>query len=54
LGPAAINEIAEQIASSSGPSGSNRDYLLSLAQALRELAEYDEHVFEIESLVLAK
>jgi cation transport protein ChaC len=48
LGPAPEREIARQIAASRGPSGPNSDYLLQLAQALRELGQDDPHVFEIE------
>ena len=48
LGPAPAAEIARHIAASSGPSGSNRDYLLQLAAALRELGADDPHVFDIE------
>lgn len=48
LGDAPEAEIARQVAQASGPSGANRDYLLSLAQALRELGEHDAHVFAIE------
>lgn len=48
LGPAPEVEIARHIATSSGPSGPNRDYLLQLAVALRELDAHDPHVFEIE------
>ncbi len=48
LGPASEPEIARHIAASSGPSGPNRDYLLQLAAALRELDAHDPHVFEIE------
>jgi cation transport regulator ChaC len=51
LGPAPIDQIARQIATSHGPSGSNRDYLLELAEALRDLDVHDEHVFELESAV---
>jgi len=52
LGPAPLREMAAQINRCSGPSGSNRDYVLHLARALRELGVVDRHVFEIESLVL--
>jgi cation transport regulator ChaC len=48
LGPASEREIARQIAASCGPSGPNSEYLLELAQALRELGKFDAHVFEIE------
>ncbi|GHB34205.1 gamma-glutamylcyclotransferase [Salinicola rhizosphaerae] len=53
LGPAAEAEIARQIAASHGPSGPNRDYLLNLAAALRELGSDDAHVFELERELLA-
>ncbi len=48
LGPASATEIASHIAASEGPSGHNRDYLLHLAQALRDMGEEDAHVFAIE------
>ncbi|GAB3445492.1 gamma-glutamylcyclotransferase [Massilia solisilvae] len=48
LGPASERDIARQIAASRGPSGPNSEYLLELAQALRELGKFDPHVFEIE------
>jgi cation transport regulator ChaC len=53
LGDAPLNEIARHIARSAGPSGSNADYLLRLAQSLRELEEYDEHVMALERELLA-
>ena len=46
-------ELARHIAASHGPSGSNADYLLALADALRELNEYDEHVMNLERELLA-
>lgn len=49
LGPADEAEIARHIAGSSGPSGSNSDYVLRLAQALRELGATDPHVFAVEA-----
>jgi len=48
LGPVPEKEIAQQIATSTGPSGRNVDYLLDLATALRQLNAIDVHVFEIE------
>src|SRR5690554_1269933 len=48
LGAASEADIAAQIASSRGPSGPNAEYLLKLAEALRDLGEQDEHVFAIE------
>lgn len=53
LGPASKQAIARQIAASHGPSGPNRDYLLHLADALRELGADDPHVFAIERELLA-
>lgn len=37
----------------SGPSGANSEYLLNLAEALREIApeSHDEHLFELEHKV---
>ena len=52
LGEASLADIALQINSSHGPSGANRDYLLELAAALRELHIEDEHVMALEELVL--
>ena len=44
LGPADPDELVEQILSAHGPSGSNREYLLKLDKALREIGEEDSHV----------
>lgn len=52
LGEANISDIAEHIWRSEGPSGKNRDYVFELAKALKQNAEYDEHVFAIENLLL--
>ena len=52
LGPAPEPDIARHIAASTGPSGPNRDYLIHLAAALRELEADDPHVFEIERHLL--
>lgn len=53
LGDAPLNEIAQHISRSHGPSGSNAEYLLRLAQSLRELEEHDEHVMALERELLA-
>ncbi|TVQ28991.1 MAG: gamma-glutamylcyclotransferase, partial [Wenzhouxiangella sp.] len=47
LGPADPDAMARHIARARGPSGSNRDYLLQLADALRKLGDSDEHVFDL-------
>jgi len=44
--------LVRQIAASHGPSGSNADYLLHLAAALRALDDYDEHVLRLERELL--
>ena len=49
-----MQDIAAHISASEGPSGTNRDYLLSLAEAFRERGIHDPHVFELESLILAE
>ncbi len=49
LGVASLAEIAAQVRASSGPSGSNAEYVVRLASALRELDAQDAHVFELEA-----
>jgi len=49
LGHASDVEIATQISRARGPSGLNRDYLMHLAEALRDMGESDAHVFAIET-----
>ena len=51
LGDAPLESLAEQVKRSHGPSGSNADYVLRLAEALRGLGAEDEHVFALERLV---
>jgi cation transport regulator ChaC len=53
LGEAPLDEIAAHINRCAGPSGTNVDYLLNLANALRRLDISDPHVLELETLVLA-
>jgi cation transport regulator ChaC len=52
LGETDIHAIATQIARSVGPSGANTEYLLRLAQALRDMGADDPHVYELERTVL--
>lgn len=49
LGPADETAIARHIVASSGPSGSNADYVFDLAVALRDLGAHDPHVFAVEA-----
>jgi cation transport regulator ChaC len=49
LGPADDVAIAHHVVASSGPSGSNADYVFDLATALRELDAEDPHVFAVEA-----
>ena len=53
LGPAPVASIAAQVTCAQGPSGANAEYVLRLAESLRELGFADEHVFELERLVRA-
>ncbi len=51
LGEAPLEEIARQIRSAHGPSGSNREYLMSLDSSLRDLAIEDAHVAALARLL---
>ena len=51
LGDAPLNEMVAQIKRCAGKSGRNIDYVLELAQSLRELDVADPHVFELEALM---
>lgn len=48
LGAAPLDEIAVQVRRSHGPSGSNVEYVLRLADSLRALGARDDHVFSLE------
>ena len=51
LGPAPMEEMAAQINRCVGPSGSNREYVIELARALRGMGVKDQHVFGVEGWV---
>lgn len=51
MGSASDTLIAQQLFSSAGPSGPNRDYLFQLADALRQLGAQDPHIFSLEKAV---
>ncbi len=51
LGDDSNQAIATQIQHASGPSGSNRDYVLSLHEALVENGIHDEHINNIAALL---
>ncbi|CAD0204763.1 unnamed protein product [Chrysodeixis includens] len=52
-GPASIDELAKQVISCHGPSGSNKEYVYNLATAMRQLAPdvEDCHLFALEKAV---
>ncbi|EPQ30548.1 uncharacterized protein PFL1_02073 [Pseudozyma flocculosa PF-1] len=54
VGPQPLAQLARRIHSCQGPSGRNDEYLLNLAEAIRNLApqSVDAHLFELERLVL--
>lgn len=51
LGPASDLYIAKQIHASEGPSGTNREYVELLAEALKSLSAKDQHVDAIHTLL---
>jgi len=51
LGEAPLDHIAARARISIGPSGHNAEYVLELAQALREMKAEDTHVFDLADLV---
>ncbi|PSC76984.1 cation transport regulator 2 [Micractinium conductrix] len=54
LGPAPVEQIAQQIASSRGPSGPNHEYLFRLTDAVRGMGVRDEELFLLEGKVRAR
>jgi len=50
-GPASPAEIAERVVRAEGPSGPNVEYVLKLAEGLREIGADDEHVFAVADAV---
>lgn len=51
VGPLTVAEIAAVVRSAHGPSGSNREYVQRLAEALALAGEHDEHVAELVRLL---
>lgn len=47
LGDAPLDQIAQQVKQSTGPSGANVEYVVELAAALRAIGAEDEHVFSL-------
>jgi cation transport regulator ChaC len=47
LGPAALEDMARQIATASGPNGYNRDYLFSMEKALSNISHEDDTIIEL-------
>jgi cation transport regulator ChaC len=47
LGPASLEAICAQVRGARGKSGTNVDYVLRLAAALRALGRSDDHVFQL-------
>lgn len=54
LGPAPMPAIARQVRAAAGASGPNAEYVLRLAEALRELGADDPHVFTLEQYLTAE
>jgi cation transport regulator ChaC len=53
LGDEPLDAIAERIARAHGPSGSNREYVLRVRTALRELSIVDDHVESVAAALSA-
>ncbi len=54
IGAHSDEQLAEVIHVAHGPSGSNREYLLRLEQALEDMGSEDEHVTALATLLRAK
>ena len=54
LGPAAFDDLVRQIRASEGPSGTNVDYVLALADGLERLGFADPHVAELATRLRAQ
>ena len=54
LGPLPLSELSAQIASSTGPSGPNSQYLFMLCEAMREYGLHDDDLFELEKQVQSR
>lgn len=50
LGPASLDSIARQVAQSRGPSGCNVEYVMNLAQTMRQTVPHaeDKHLYGLE------
>jgi len=51
IGETPLQQLADRIYKSVGPSGPNVDYLFNLAECLKKMNVNDEHVFELDKLV---
>ena len=56
MGPDSLERVAEQVVTSSGPSGHNVEYVLKLGEWMREVMPEveDDHLFTLEALVRFK
>ena len=54
LGPAPLAQMAGQVIAAHGPSGSNTEYVLRLAEALGHMNAVDPHVSELAAAVAAQ